>query len=480
MTASSTSSDTHDTSWRALFMSGGIAVVIYIGGTTLQALEAFISTAMLPTVVHDIGGLDLFAWTTTLFIVASILATIFAAVRPGGIGPRGVYVFAACCFGLGSLICGLAPSMPVLLAGRTVQGFGAGLLVSASLAMIRIAFPEHLWSRAMALNAVVWGVATLLGPAIGGMFAQYDLWRWAFLIVVPIAGILAAGAVTILPARETTPARAGAPVLQIGLVVIAILLISISSLITDNPLLAGLLLAATGVDIVLLGAIEARAKTQLLPNGALAPSTVVGTLFLTILIFGISISSDIFAPFFLQKVHGLPPVWAGYMTALLATGWVIAAIVTANFRNAGVRRAITGGPVLILCGTIGLALWLGDSTVGAVGLAVIGASLFAMGFGIGLAFQHLSTSVLASGTEADNDRTSAALGMVQLFASGAGAAIGGVIVNAAGLPLATEIGGVEQAARWLYWSFALITALAIPLSWRVIRTVPRLLGRPAE
>ena len=473
-------SDTKDTSWRALFLSGGVAVAIFIGGTTLQALEAFISTAMLPTVVHDIGGLDLFAWTTTLFIVASILATIFAAVRPGNIGPRGVYVFAACGFGLGSLICGLSPSMPVLLAGRTVQGFGAGLLVSASLAMIRIAFPEHLWSRAMALNAVVWGVATLLGPAIGGIFAQYDLWRWAFLIVVPIAGVLALGAVRILPAREAMQPRAGAPILQIGLVVVAILLISISSLLTDNPLLSGLLLALAVVDVVLLGGIEARARSKLLPRGALAPSTVVGTLFLTILVFNTSISSDIFAPFFLQKVHGLPPLWAGYMTALLATGWVIAAVITSSFRSAGVRRAITGGPVLILAGTIGLALWLGDSTVGPVGLAAIGVSLFAMGFGIGLAFQHLSTSVLASGTEADNDRTSAALGMVQLFAAGSGAAIGGVIVNAAGLPLATDVGGVEHAARWLYWSFALITALAIPLSWRVIRTVPRLVARPAE
>jgi len=79
---------TPDTSWRAFFSAGGIALLIFVGGITLQAMEGFIGSAMLPTVVHDIGGLDYFAWNTTLFIVASIVATVFAAVRPERIGPR--------------------------------------------------------------------------------------------------------------------------------------------------------------------------------------------------------------------------------------------------------------------------------------------------------------------------------------------------------------------------------------------------------
>src|ERR1700759_2666996 len=207
-----TTTDT-DTSWRAFIAEGGVALPVFIGGVGLQAIEAFIGTAMLPTVVRDIGGLDLFAWTTTLFIVASILATIFAATRPAWIGPRTASLIAASGFALGSLICGLAPSMPVLLAGRFVQGLGAGLLVSTSLAMIRLVFSQPLWPRAMALNAMVWGVATLLGPAIGGIFAQYDMWRWAFLAIVPLAALLALGAWLILPAHEATQRRAAAPIL---------------------------------------------------------------------------------------------------------------------------------------------------------------------------------------------------------------------------------------------------------------------------
>ena len=78
---------------------------------------------------------------TSAFIVASIIATIFAAVRPFGLGPRGTYVFAAAGFGLGSLVCGFAPNMEVMLAGRALQGFGAGLLSAMSYAMIRLVFP---------------------------------------------------------------------------------------------------------------------------------------------------------------------------------------------------------------------------------------------------------------------------------------------------------------------------------------------------
>jgi MFS family permease len=471
-----------DTSWRAFFSAGGIALVIFIGGITLQAMEGFIGAAMLPTVVRDIGGLGLFAWNTTLFIVASIAATVFAAVRPARIGPRDVYIIAAIGFGMGSLVCGLAPNVAVLLIGRTVQGFGAGLIIATTLAMIRIVFPQHLWPRAMALNSMVWGVATLLGPAVGGIFANYDLWRWAFLCIVPLAALLAIGAVVVLPAREEVAGQPGAPIPQILLVISAILAISVASLLTQSTALAALLLVVAGLIVWLLAAVERRATNRLLPAGTLSPGSTLGTLFATIVLLGVSITSDIFAPLFLQRLHGLPPLWAGYLTALVALGWTVASVISSGFTGARVRAVIVTAPLVMTASTIGLALFLananGDSNATNIVLAAV--ALFALGCGIGSAFQHLSTSVLATGTAADNDRVSATLGMVQLFASGLGAAIGGVVVNAAGLPAATDVAGAEYAARWLFWVFAGLTALAVPLTWRVIRSTPRLMARPAE
>lgn len=470
-----------DTSWRAFFAAGGIALVIFIAGVTLQAMETFIGSAMLPTVVKDIGGLDLFAWNTTLFIVASIAATVFAAVRPAHIGPRDVYILAAAAFGLGSLVCGLAPGMAVLLAGRTLQGFGSGLIIATTLAMIRLVFPQHLWPRAMALNSMVWGVATLLGPAVGGIFANYGLWRWAFLSIVPLAALLALGAVLVLPRREDTGQRTRLPMLQIALVIAAILLISIASLLTASPLLASLLLLAALLTVGALSAVERRTRNRLLPEGALAFGHPLATLFATILLLGISVTSDIFAPLFLQRLHGLSPLAAGYLTALVALGWTVSSIASSGFRGPRIRAAIVAAPILMTLATAGLALVLARPNAAAAAGPIVlsGVFLFLLG-SIGFAFQHLSTGVLASGTAADNDRVSATLGMVQLFASGLGAAIGGVAVNAAGLPTATTPAGVAAAASTLLWVFTLLTALAIPFAWRAITTAPHLQPKPAE
>jgi MFS family permease len=460
---------TPTTTWRELFQTGGLALAVICGGTSLQALEAFIASSMLPTVVADIGGLELFAWNTTIFIVASIVATLFAAVRPRSIGPRGGYMIAAAAFAAGSLLCGLAPSMVALLAGRLVQGFGAGLLLAQSTSMFRIVFPERLWPRVMALNATVWGVATMLGPAVGGIFAEIGLWRWAFLGIVPVALLLALGALRVLPNTSESQPAARLPFKQIFLVVAIVLIVSIASLLTDAPSVAGVLLALAGVGIVLLGLADTYSRARLLPAGTFSLTSRLSGLFGLALLLGIVVTSDIFAPLFLQRVHGLSPLWAGYVTALVAAGWSLSAIYSSGWTGARVRVAIASAPVVMLMAMLGLAFTLGNASNHVLVLVLSGVSLTALGVGIGSANQHLSTRILSSGTAADNDRTSAALSMVQLFSSGFGAAVGGVAVNAAGLPLAQTPAETASVAQVVFLVFAVLAAIAIPIAALVTR-----------
>ncbi|MEQ1770272.1 MAG: MFS transporter [Devosia sp.] len=334
---------TKSSGWRELFTTNGLAVLIFVGGIALQAIETFIGSAMLPTVVRDIGGLELFAWNTTIFIVASILATVFAATRPPRFDTRATYLLAAIAFGVGSLVCGLALSMPGLLAGRAIQGFGAGLMIAMTYAMMRLIFPQHLWPRAMALNSTVWGVATLLGPAVGGIFAEYDLWRWAFISIVPLAALLGLGVWRLLPADMNPPPAEAVPSIQIVLVATAILAISVASLLTDRTDLALALLIFAIVAIVLLGVAETRGKTRLLPSGAMVLATPMGSMFATILLLGISISSDIFAPLFYQRLHGLSPLWAGYVSALVAIGWSIEPVNARRWHRHGLPAPVNRG-----------------------------------------------------------------------------------------------------------------------------------------
>lgn len=100
---------------------------------------------------------------TTLFVVASILGSALSARLLSGYGARSAYLVASLFFIVGAALCALAPSMPVMLIGRTVQGFGGGLIFALSYAMINLVFEQRLWPRAMALISAMWGIATWWG-----------------------------------------------------------------------------------------------------------------------------------------------------------------------------------------------------------------------------------------------------------------------------------------------------------------------------
>jgi MFS family permease len=159
--------------WGELFAGkNAISSLTLVGGVALHAINVFIATTILPTVVADIGGMDYYAWNTALFVTASILGSALVPKLLSQAAPRNAYLVAAIIFAIGTLACGFAPSMPAMLGGRVVQGLGGGMLLALSYAMIRIVFSERLWPRAIALVSGMWGVATLVGPAVGGIGAQ--------------------------------------------------------------------------------------------------------------------------------------------------------------------------------------------------------------------------------------------------------------------------------------------------------------------
>lgn len=464
--------DTQHTGWREMFSGGrGLAAAVLAGGVGLQAIETFIGSTLLPSVVADIGGLELFAWNTTVFIVASIIASIFAAVRPFGIGPRGSYVLAAMGFALGSLICGFAPSMEVMLVGRAVQGFGAGLLTAMSYGMIRIVFPPHLWGRAFALISSIWGVSTLIGPAIGGIFASYDAWRWAFWLLVPLAGLLGLLAFRVIPAQSDERGMQRFPILQILLLIGAVLGVSVASILTEGAMLPALLVGLAVLAILALGVIDQRREIRLFPRGTFSPGSGLAALFAAMLLLNMAIVSDMFVPLFVQRLHGQSPLVAGYLVALVAVGWSSGSVVTSSWTGARARAVLLLGPVLQVMATLGLALFIGrDNAAGALlPLLPVGSALLLLGLGIGISWPHVSTRLLQAAPTGEGDLTSASISMVQLFASGLGAAVAGVIVNAAGLASGESIAAGINAANWLYGLFVLVPLVTVPIVWSIVR-----------
>lgn len=256
---------------RGALFSGANAMraLVLAGGVVLHAVNVYIVTTILPTVVQDIGGLDLYAWNTTLFVVASILGSALSPKLLALTGPKGSYAVAALIFAVGALVCALAPNMSLLLFGRFVQGIGGGFLFALAYAMIRLVFAEPLWPRAMALVSAMWGVATLAGPAVGGVFAQWEMWRAAFGLVALIAVLFAALALVVLPKREQHAAavsKVATPVIQLLLLTLAVLAISAGSTSAD-VLQNALGLGLAGVLALALLVVEERSSTSCCHRG---------------------------------------------------------------------------------------------------------------------------------------------------------------------------------------------------------------------
>ncbi len=470
--------------WAELFADGrGLAVVVFTGGVGLQAMETFIGSTLLPSVVREVGGLELFAWNTTVFVVSSIVAAIFAAVRPFGIGPRGSYVLAALGFAVGSLACGAAPSMEIMLVGRAIQGFGAGLLTAMSYAMIRQVFPQVLWGRAFALISSVWGVATLVGPAVGGAFAALDAWRWAFWILVPAAGLLGLLAYRILPSRNDEHGMTRFPVTQILLLTGAVLAVSVASILTGNAVLPALLVGFAVLAIVALGVIDRHRESRLFPKGTFSLASPLAPLFAAMLLLNLAIICDMFVPLFVQNLHGQSPLVAGYMVALVAVGWSSGSVVTSSWTGQRARAVMVLGPILQVVAILGLALFLGRSNLDGelLPLAPIGIALVLLGLGIGISWPHVSARLLQAAPKGEGNLTTASISMVQLFASGLGAAIAGVIVNAAGLASQSSVEATIAASNWLFGLFVVVPLSAIPILWQISRELrPVVHEQPAE
>jgi len=458
-------------SWAALFSGrSAFQAVALSGGVGLHAVNVYVATTILPSVVRDIGGLDYYAWNTTLFVVASIIGSALSARPLQSFGPRGAFGLALLIFTAGSLLCGVAPSMQIMLVGRTLQGFGGGLVFALSYVIIRIIYSEALWPRAMALVSGMWGVSTLFGPALGGIFAELDVWRAAFWAVAGVAVLLLLLALAVLPRRSQADGeRHPIAVFQLALLAAAILAISVGSVSNEvHQNFIGIAIALGLVTILVV--VEARGSTRLLPRGALNVFCPLGAAYaaLALLVFSVP-GSEIFVPYFLQVLHGVSPLTAGYLAAIMAASWTLAQIGGSGLREGGARKAILFAAPIMIVGFIGLA-WLTpiQSNIDVGLLSAIVLALLLVGFGVGLAWPHLLTRVLHVAPGDEQNLAASAITTIQLFATALGAAVAGMIANLAGL---TEPGGVAgtAAAYWLFLLFAIAPLLAIPVSISITR-----------
>lgn len=458
--------------WGELFAGkNAIRSLTLVGGVALHAINVFIATTILPTVVADIGGMDYYAWNTALFVTASILGSALVPKLLSQAGPRNAYLVAAVIFAAGTLACGLAPSMPAMLAGRVVQGLGGGMMLALSYAMIRIVFDEPLWPRAIALVSGMWGVATLVGPAIGGIFAELGVWRAAFWSLVPVIGIFTLMATLILPKRagdSENKDRLAWP--QLILLTTAVLIISAASISPSAVWnIAGVVVAIAV--LMLLVMVEHKSTKRILPKGTFSLSRL-GALYLTMGFLGGSVtSSEVFVPLFFQVLHNQSPLVAGYLAALMGGSWTLGSIGSSGVTGKSVNRVILAAPIMGIAGMVTLAILVPPGSEGHwTSLLPICLAMAIIGFGVGMTWPHLLTRVFKRAEAADQNLASASLTTVQLFTTAMGAALAGMIANLAGLSNPGGFAGISNAALWLFIGFAAMSSIALFAAIALVRS----------
>lgn len=460
-------------SWGEL-LSGRNALrsIALAGGVALHAVNVYIATTILPSVVEDIGGLEYYAWNTTLFVAASIFGSALSPKALHIFGPRRAFLVAIVLFALGTAACAAAPTMGWMLAGRTLQGLGGGLLLGLCYSSIRLVFEERLWPLATGLMSSMWGIATLAGPAIGGIFAETGHWRLAFWVVLPMCAGLAWLVWRQIALQAPGPRKdVKVPMLQIALLVVSVLAISIASL--TSAVLWNMLGLVAGLLIGLgVARVDKTAAVRFMPTGAysLKPEGL-GSLYACVCLLSIGITVEVFVPYFLQVIHGYTPLIAGYMTALMSAGWTLGSITSSSRSPATARKLLRAGPLVSAAALAGLMLlvpWSGLD-VNSNGAWWLLLPLLGVGLGIGMCWPHLLTQVFKTSPPGQENMAASAIITVQLYAMALGATLGGMVANAAGLVDPGGVEGTRHAALAMFAMFVCSPLAASVFMARILR-----------
>jgi MFS family permease len=453
-------------SWRELLGPKNLgASTVLAGGVALYATNEFLTISLMPSAVVDIGGQRFYAWVTTVYLVASVVAATTVHATVMRLGPKWSYLLGLSVFGAGSLACALAPTMELLLVGRTVQGAAGGLLAGLGYAVINTALPSSLWTKASALVSAMWGVGTLLGPAAGGMFSQFSSWRWAFGVLVILTAAMTILVPIALPGRRETAdletAPTAVPVWSLLLLGAAALAVSVAGIPHDLGATAGLLAIGTAL-VAGFVYVDRRRPAAVLPPSTFGPGPLKW-IYLTLGVLMAATMADMYVPFFGQRLAHLTPVAAGFLGAGLAIGWTVGEISSASLRSTRVIEWTVAVAPLVMA--TGLALGaLTQFEEASVGLVVAWAvALFITGTGVGIAWPHLSAWAMTCVDDpAEGPAAAAAINTVQLICGAFGAGVAGVVVNS------TDTGDATPA-RWLFAAFAVVAALGVVASTRSAR-----------
>ncbi len=433
-------------------------------GVVLHAADSLIVSTVMPSAVADIGGATLISWTLTVYVVASVMGALAGGQARARFGARNAYLLGTGLFALGTLICTLAPDMPSFIAGRGVQGLGGGQIAALGYGIIRRVFPQTLWPLMFAMTSGMWGLAALVGPLIGGVFAELQVWRLSFGSIVGLSAALALMAWWALPPETRRKPDGAYPLLRLLVMGASALSVSLAGNATDGTMTAGLTVLSVALAAWVIRA-DRGAAVPLLPRGSLDIATVTGAgVWMLFLLSLATYSFALYGPYLLQFLHGMSPLQSGYMVAWEAMSWTLVALAVSRWPMHRDRWPILAGPPMVGLGLAGIA-W----TLPVGPLAWLAVAVFFAGAGMGVCWAFICSRILAAARTGEEDIVGSAVSTVQMMGIAYGAALTGLIANSAGFADTMSLDTGRSVALYIHLSFLAAAFLAGYCAVRLVR-----------
>jgi MFS family permease len=408
--------------------AGMVLVVSFI------AFEAIAVATVLPVVVRHLGGIRLYGWAFSAFMLAQLIGIVVAGPLVDRTGMLRPTLVAVVLFSAGLGVDGAAPSMLVLVAGRVVQGLGAGVLVVTLNVLVGRGYPPALRPRAYAAMSTAWVIPGVVGPAVAGVVAEDLSWRVVFLAIIP--AVVAAAAIALpaisradgVPSDERVPSDDRVPETDSDLgihdrragIVVAVALAGGTALLIEalsaRQVVASPVFALVGLALVV------PALRSVIPRRAASPGRQLGTMGVAALVNLAFFGAEAFLPLSLTSLHHRSVTEAGVVLTVAALTWTAGSWVQARFVSVvGPRRLCTAGLALVALGIAGVGTLDWSSTPWWVGFVAWGVA----GAGMGLSYATTTLVVLSSAGAGRQGGSIAALQVLVTLGVAVGSGVGG-------------------------------------------------------
>jgi EmrB/QacA subfamily drug resistance transporter len=432
--------------------------------TGLVAIEATILATAVPTIVDELGGFAEFPWLFSVYLLATAVSVPIYAKLSDTFGRKPIILFGVGLFLVASILCGLAWSMPALIAFRALQGLGAGAVQPMAITIAGDIYTVAERAKTQGYLASVWAVSSVVGPTLGGVFSEFLSWRWIFFVNLPL-GALAIWLLVANFQEKIVRQRHKVDYLGSVLLMVSLSLLILAALEGGQAwawnswqsigafTVGGLLLAA-------FFAVERRAAEPVLPLGIFRRRLILTTTFVSLGVGAMLMGITSYVPTYLEGTIDVSPLVSGLALAALTLGWPISATLSGRlYLNIGFRTTALVGMGIVVAATALLA-----ATASTPAVATVAISCFFVGLGLGL----VATPTLIA---AQSSRPWSERGVItgtNLFSRSVGSAVGvaifGALANAIFARSASEFPPpalVESASSVVFTAVAICAVATI-------------------